>query len=361
MPLTWLLSALVDDLALDVVPLEAPTGRGAMTIGIDIGGTKVAAGLVDSHGVVHDFERALTPHRSTEPRVVEDVVVDAVQSLLARASAQGVSVGAVGVGAAGFVAADRATVTFAPHLSWRSEPLREKLQKRLALAISVDNDANAAAWAEYRFGAGRGHARLVTLTLGTGIGGAIVLDGRVERGQHGMAGEFGHMIMVPQGRRCECGNRGCWEQYASGNVLQREARAVITAGGPYAAELERRCAGRAADLTGPVVTAAALAGDPAARELFSEIGRWLGVGLANLAAALDPGCIVIGGGVIEAGDLLLDPARQELARNLPGRGHRPVAPILAAQLGPEAGLIGAADLARHDLEVANEWVSGDPL
>lgn len=319
-----------------------------LTVGVDIGGTKVAAGLVDEEGQVHAFGRASTPHRSTEPRVVEDVIVEVVQTLLGQAANQGMPVAAVGVGAAGFVAADRATVTFAPHLSWRGEPLRDRLEQRLSLPISVDNDANAAAWAEYRFGAGRGHARLVTLTLGTGIGGAIVMDGRVERGQHGMAGEFGHMIMVPHGRRCECGNRGCWEQYASGNVLQREGQALARAGGPFAAEFERRSAGRPEAVSGPIVTEAGLAGDPAAQELLAEVGRWLGLGLANLAAALDPGCIVIGGGVIAAGDLILDPAREEMARNLPGRGHRPLAPIVAAELGPRAGLIGAADLARRD-------------
>ncbi|WP_397333812.1 ROK family protein [Ornithinimicrobium sp. INDO-MA30-4] len=126
-----------------------------LTVGVDIGGTKVAAGLVDEEGQVHAFGRASTPHRSTEPRVVEDVIVEVVQTLLGQAANQGMPVAAVGVGAAGFVAADRATVTFAPHLSWRGEPLRDRLEQRLSLPISVDNDANAAAWAEYRFGAGR--------------------------------------------------------------------------------------------------------------------------------------------------------------------------------------------------------------
>ncbi|WP_397333811.1 ROK family protein [Ornithinimicrobium sp. INDO-MA30-4] len=188
----------------------------------------------------------------------------------------------------------------------------------------------------------------MTLTLGTGIGGAIVMDGRVERGQHGMAGEFGHMIMVPHGRRCECGNRGCWEQYASGNVLQREGQALARAGGPLrpnsnggARGDQRQSAGLSSPKRGSRVT-------QPPKSSLAEVGRWLGLGLANLAAALDPGCIVIGGGVIAAGDLILDPAREEMARNLPGRGHRPLAPIVAAELGPRAGLIGAADLARRD-------------
>ena len=135
---------------------------------------------------------------------------------------------AVGIGAAGFVAADRATVVFAPHLSWRDEPLEANLQRRVPVPISVDNDANAAAWAEWRFGAAQGESHVVMVNLGTGIGGAIIIDGQIMRGRFGIAGEFGHMQVVPGGQRCECGNKGCWEQYASGNALVREARSMMT-------------------------------------------------------------------------------------------------------------------------------------
>lgn len=185
------------------------------------------------------------------------------------------------------------------------------------------------------------------VNLGTGIGGGIVLDGRVERGRFGIAGEFGHMQVVPNGLRCECGNRGCWEQYASGNALVREARSLISAGSPMAQDLVARIGGDAAALTGPLITAAAQDGDPTACELLSDVGRWLGIGLANLAAALDPGIFVIGGGVSAAADLLLDPAREAYRRQLPGRGYRPEARIVAAVLGNDAGVVGAADLARH--------------
>ena len=154
------------------------------------------------------------------------------------------------------------------------------------------------------------------------------------------------MVVVPDGHRCECGNRGCLEQYASGNVLGREARELARAGSPVTVPLMERVGGDVDALVGPLVTEAAQDGDPCAIELFDEVGRWLGVGLANLAAALDPGVFVIGGGVSDAGELLLRPARESFRRTLTGRGFRPVPPILKAALGPEAGLVGAADLAR---------------
>ena len=315
-----------------------------LAIGIDIGGTKVAGGVVDENGGILARARRDTPHRSKRPQVVEDTIVDVVQELMS----QQPSVEAVGIGAAGFVAADRATVVFAPHLSWRDEPLRDALSRRIDVPIMVDNDANASAWAEWRFGAAQGESHVVMVNLGTGIGGAIVMHGEVIRGRYGIAGEFGHMQVVPEGQRCECGNRGCWEQYASGNALVREARAMILANSPVASDLAARVGGRADDLTGPIVTEAAREGDPTSIELLAEIGHWLGIGIANLAAAFDPGTFVIGGGVSAAGELLLGPARETFRRRLTGRGYRPEAQIVAARLGNEAGLIGAADLARKD-------------
>jgi glucokinase len=310
-----------------------------LTVGIDIGGSKLLAGVVDSRGEVRERVRRATPTRS--PREVEDAIVDAVHELSARHG-----VAAVGVGAAGFVDAARANVMFSPHLAWRNEPLRDALWQRLRLPVVVDNDANAAAWAESRFGAGVGHRHVLCLTLGTGIGGALVLDGRVYRGAHGMAGEFGHMQVVPGGHRCECGNRGCWEQYASGNALVRDARELVLAESPVAHHLRDLVGGDVTLLTGPMVSAAARDGDPAATELMRDVGTWLGTGLAGLVAGFDPDCVIVGGGVSGAGDLLLAPAREALARNLTGRGFRVVPPVLPAHLGAEAGFIGAADLAR---------------
>ena len=310
-----------------------------LAIGIDIGGTKVAGGLVDPTGRILARARRLTPSR--DALAVERTIVEVVEELRV-----GHQVVGIGIGAAGFVDADRSRVLFAPHLAWRNEPLRDSIAGAVGLPVIVENDANAAAWAEWRFGAARGEPRLVCVTLGTGIGGGIVNDGVVQRGRWGMAGEFGHMVVVPDGRRCECGNRGCLEQYASGNVLGREARELAAAGSPVTIPLVERVGGNLDALVGPLITEAARDGDPAAIELFEDVGRWLGIGLANLAAALDPGTFVIGGGVSAAGELLLRPARESFRRTLTGRGFRPEPRIVQAALGPEAGLVGAADLAR---------------
>ncbi|MGB3828122.1 MAG: ROK family protein, partial [Ornithinimicrobium sp.] len=232
-------------------------------IGLDIGGTKVGAAAVDRGGHIVTQEYADTPHRSTAPQIVEDVIVTAVGAVLARhqPSLDPATV-PIGVGAAGFVDAERSTVRFAPHLSWRNEPLAARLQHRLGRPVTVENDANAAAWAEYRFGAGHGEPRLVLITLGTGIGGGMVFEGRLERGRHGMAAEFGHMTLVPGGHRCECGNRGCWEQYASGPALRREAVERLRVGGPRIRAIAQACGGDEAVITGKMVTELAAAGDP---------------------------------------------------------------------------------------------------
>lgn len=315
----------------------------SLAIGIDIGGTKVAGGLVDEDGQVIARARRDTPHRSTKANVVEDLLVSVVEELATKTDQE---IAAVGIGAAGFVSADRATVVFAPHLSWRNEPLRERLRERCAYPVFVDNDANTACWAEWRYGAVQGESQLIMVNLGTGIGGAILTDGQIQRGRYGIAGEFGHMQVVPGGLRCECGNRGCWEQYASGNALVREARSLLAAQSPMAHDIEEKIGGDLQKLTGPMITEAAAGGDATAAELLAEIGTWLGTGLANLASAFDPGAFVIGGGVSAAGDMLLAPAREAFKRQLPGRGYRPMARIVGAQLGNEAGLVGAADLAR---------------
>lgn len=316
---------------------------GATAIGVDIGGTKVAAGLVTDDGQVTARTRRDTPHRSTRPEIVEDVIIDAVQELLTP------QVVAVGIGAAGFVSSMTGRVVFAPHLSWRDEPLGERLAARLPVPVFVDNDANTACWAEHRFGAAAGARNVVMVNLGTGIGGAVLIDGKLRRGEFGIAGEFGHMQVVPGGHRCECGNRGCWEQYASGNALVREARSLVDAKAPIAADLAARCAEDPSMLSGPMITEAAREGDPTAAELLAEVGEWLGVGIAGLANAFDPALFVIGGGVSAAGDLLLEPARKSFRKHLTGRGYRPEARLAPAALGNEAGLVGAADLARRSV------------
>jgi glucokinase len=311
----------------------------SLAIGVDIGGTKVAGGVVDDAGQVIDRERRDTP--GDDVAYTESTIVEVVHALAARHD-----VSAVGIGAAGWIANDHATVLFSPHLAWRNEPLRDALADRIEQPVVVENDANAAAWAEYRFGVATGQAVVVCVTLGTGIGGGLVIDGSVYRGGFGLACEYGHMTLVPDGRRCACGNRGCWEMYASGRALARDAT-ELAADSPVAAAGMIELAGSVDDLTGPVVTAAAAAGDPAAQSICTTMGRWLGRGLASLAAIIDPTMFVIGGGVSAAGELLLRSAREEFAHTLPGRGFRPVADLVLAALGPDAGLVGAADLARR--------------
>lgn len=310
-----------------------------LTIGVDVGGTKIAAGVVDPEGRVLDRVRVPTPTGSSDETA--DAVARAVEGLR-----RGRDVSAVGVGAAGFVDRDRAVVSFAPNLPWRDEPLQQDVAARVGLPVVIENDANATAWAEYRFGAGRGCDDLCVVALGTGIGGGIVLGGRLVRGAFGVAGEFGHVRVVPDGRLCGCGNRGCWEQYASGRALVREARDRAALHPATATRLLRLVDGDVHRISGEAVSRAAADGDPAAGAAFAEVGRWLGQGLADIAAVLDPARFVVGGGVARAGELLMEPARRAFQAALTGRGHRPVAAIVTAELGDAAGLIGAADLAR---------------
>jgi glucokinase len=311
---------------------------GSVVIGVDVGGTKVLAGVVGADGRIRRTARRSTPGRRVAPALVEAALADAVLEAAGTST-----IAAVGVAAAGFVDATGERVMFAPHLPWQGEDVRDRLSKRIGAPVVLDNDANAAAWAEFRYGEARGTGSAIIVTMGTGIGGAIVIGGRLWRGRNGMAGEFGHMQVVPDGQSCECGGRGCWEQYSSGNALVRVVRGRI---GIDPTVLEDLCEGNPDELTGPMVTAAAEDGDLVARAAFAEVGDWLGVGLANLVAAFDPEKIVIGGGVSAAGDRLLEPARRALIRSLVGFGHREVPDVVRASFGPEAGMVGAADLAR---------------
>ncbi|RZU63135.1 ROK family protein [Zhihengliuella halotolerans] len=308
-------------------------------IGIDIGGTKIAAGLIDHDGrIVREVRRETPRHDAV---AVEAAVVDVVRELGADAPDA-----PVGVGAAGWMNLDGSEVLFSPHLAWRNEPLQARLEEALSRPVMLTNDADAAAWAEYRFGAARGESHVVCLTLGTGIGGAIVMGGELRRGRFGVAGEFGHQSIVPGGHRCACGNRGCWEQYASGNALGREGRGLVAAKSPVAHALRAAVDDDPALVTGALVTRLAAEGDPACADLIVEMGEWLGLGLANLAAVLDPGVFVIGGGLGSASPELIETAEASYRKSLSGRGYRPFARVARAQLGAAAGLVGAGDLAR---------------
>lgn len=309
-----------------------------LAVGVDVGGTKVAAGVVDDGGVIVESTRVPTP--ADDPRRLRTTITELVQELAGRHD-----VVSVGLGAAGFVNADRTGLYFSPHVSWGDEPVTGLLQDSLGLPVTVENDGNAAAWAEHVYGAGRGVPDQLMVALGTGIGGGLILGGEIYRGGHGVAAEIGHLGLVPGGRLCECGRHGCFEEYASGSALQRLAREVAADGS--APKLLELAGGDADAVTGSQVTELAKAGEPEALRLFERLAEPLGMGIASLVAVLDPSVVVLGGGVSEAGELLLGPTRPALERQLSGRDHRPAPELRLAELGNDAGLIGAADLGRR--------------
>jgi glucokinase len=255
---------------------------------------------------------------------------------------------AVGISAAGFVSSDRKTMLATPNISgWNGVNLENEISSKVGLPVVIENDANAAAWGEARYGAGRGESQMMMLTIGTGIGGGIVVDGSLHRGAYGIAAEFGHLRVVPEGHLCGCGARGCFEQYASGNALMRHTREAIAAAPDASHNLLERGNGTIEGLTGRHITEAARDGDMVALAAFNTTGQWLGAGIASLSVLLDPACVVIGGGVIDAGEILLAPTRAAVERYMPFQGKHPSPRIVAAELGNDAGVVGAADLARN--------------
>ncbi|WP_300676380.1 ROK family glucokinase [Nocardioides sp.] len=310
----------------------------SLTVGVDVGGTKILAGVLDESGEIRDEVRV------TSPAADVDAIVGAIVGLVSELATRH-EIEAVGVGAAGYVNRERSTVMFAPNIAWRDVDLRTAIESTTGLPTVIENDANAAAWGEFVHGAAAEVDSSLMVTVGTGIGGGIVLDGALQRGAFGVAAEIGHLRVQPRGLLCGCGNQGCFEVYASGTALVRYAREAAVAGN--AADLLARAGGDVAAINGPLVTEAAQDGDPVACAVFAELGQWLGEGIASLVDVLDPAVVVIGGGVSEAGSLLFDPAQVAFRAQLSGRGHRPEAELRLARLGNRAGLIGAADLARH--------------
>jgi glucokinase len=301
-------------------------------IGVDVGGTKIAALRVSADGTVS----ARAKHRT--PAADQVATLSAIEEAVEEVRADGV-VG-IGIGAAGLVDVGRGMLLFSPNLSWRHVPLREHLESSFGLPVTVDNDATAGGWAESVLGAARGVANSLFVGVGTGIGGGIVQGGRLVRGAHGFAGEIGHLIVEPDGPPCGCGNRGCWEQVASGRAIAWAGRADV-AGRPDGA-IARLAGGDPARVTGELVTDAARQGDDAARAILAEVGRRLGEGIAGLVNVLDPEIVVLGGGAGEASDVLLEPMRAAYLAAVEGADVRPDVPIVAASLGNDAGAIGAA-------------------
>lgn len=310
-------------------------------IGIDIGGTKIAGALVGPDGLVTHRVRVATPD---DTAAIVDVTAELVETLSAAADGE---VAGTGVACAGLVDGRTGKVWYAPNLPWRDLDLGQEVGRRVGRTVLVENDASAAAWGEYRYGAGRDCDDMVLATVGTGVGGGCIIGDRLLRGAFGIGGEIGHVTLDPRGPRCGCGNDGCLEAFASGTALERRAREVLASGVPQAAALRERCRGDVEALTGQDVTELAQQGDPACVELLAELGTHLGHGLASVCAVLDPSLVVVGGGVADAGDLLLRPTAEAVDSRLVGRGHRPSPRVVPATLGNDAGLVGAATLARE--------------
>jgi glucokinase len=311
-----------------------------LTIGIDIGGTKVLGGVVDESGKILATHREPTPKEGG--KALTKTIADVAKVLLADHPAI-----AIGVSAAGFVSSDRETMLATPNISgWNGVNLKDEISELVGLPAVIENDANSAAWGEAKYGAGRGESQMMMITVGTGIGGGAVIDSKLHRGSNGLAAEFGHMRVVPDGHICGCGQRGCYEQYASGTALMRHVREAINASPDAAYNLLARGDGTVQGLAGHHITDAAREGDPIALAGFNTTAQWLGAGIASLSVLFDPACVVIGGGVIDAGEILLAPTRTALERYMPFSGKVPMPRIIPALLGNDAGLVGAADLAR---------------
>ena len=312
------------------------------TIGVDLGGTKCHGVVLDAGGGI------LAEHRVPTPRGADNIIDAMAFVVEALQDAVGAAPAAVGVGVPGMV--DRAGVLqFAPNLPGViGVDLPAAMAKRLpGMAFRFENDATCAAWGERAHGAAAGSDDVVLVTLGTGIGGGIITDGQLFLGAHGFAGEVGHMVVDPQGPPCSCGSRGCWERFASGSGLRRLAlEAALAERIPRVVEL---AGGDPDDVKGEHVTAAAREGDAGALAVIADFGWWLAVGLANLANIFDPECFVVGGGLIAAGELILEPARAAFATLVEAADHRPPIAIVAAVLGERAGSIGAAALARDTM------------
>jgi glucokinase len=302
------------------------------SLGVDIGGTKILGAVVDDEGTIISKTRVPTDREEGV-----DALPEAVDLFLAEATKP---IEAIGLAVAGFVEYPSGRILFAPNLSFSNPGIGEDLSREYGLPVVVENDANAAAWAENRFGAGKGSLNMLMVTVGTGIGGGMILDGRLYRGSRGFGAEFGHMPVMLDGPPCNCGSHGCLEAVASGTALGRMARERVA---DYPdSEVLRIAHGKVDDITGAMVGKAADTHDPFAIELLWDLGTMLGVGLAGLAKAFDPELIVVGGGVLEEGESILGAAREEVLARYKGQVDPP--PVVSASLGNDAGVVGAAQL-----------------
>ena len=312
---------------------------GSETIGVDLGGTKMLVGVLAGTEILYEQREKSTGQ--SEDKLVELLIREIEEAREARPD-----VSAVGLGVPATIDHDRGVAVAAVNLPLSELPIRDLVSERVGLPVFLDNDANVAALAEHLYGAAEGKPNVVMLTIGTGIGGGLVLGGELYRGATGAGAELGHTVIQADGPPCQgnCPNHGCVEALASGTALGREGHAAAE-GAPDSILGKALAAGKTID--GRVVTEAALAGDEVAIGVFELIGSRLGVACSTFANIFEPDVIVVGGGVIAAGDLLLDPVRREVSE----RALKPMnqTPIVPATLGNDAGMIGAAALARTEL------------
>lgn len=309
-------------------------------IGVDIGGTSVKFGLVNGQGKILLREVIFTKEFPTRPRLL-GAIADKILSLKKAADQKGWKISGVGIGAPGPIDVDRGWVYFFPNIpGWKNTPLKRLLEKKTGLKVAVDNDANAMALAEYRFGAGKGSKNLIALTLGTGVGGGLVLGGKLFHGPTYSAAEIGHLILNEEGPLCACGNNGCLEVYVGNGYLVKEIRRRLASGQK---SILSRWIAEGRELSPKLTKEAARAGDVFCQKLWVETGGHLGTALAGLVNILNPDRIVIGGGVALEGEILFRSVRQTIAKKAFPIAARS-AKVLPAKLGAEAGLVGAAAL-----------------
>ena len=327
--------------------LERREDADDLALGIDLGGSKILTAVIDRQGKMLSRDQAVTPAKEGHEAVIGSIVQSAHRAL-EQACDTVSGVATVGVGAPGLANPETGILLTSPHLpGWRDIPLRDIIQERLGRKTFLINDANAAALGELYFGAARGARNFIYITLSTGIGGGIVVNGRIYSGASGAAGEVGHMTIDDDGPLCNCGNRGCWETLASGTALAREARQRIKEGAGTA--ILAYAGGDAERVTAEVIHRAAQQGDSLAEELIARTAYYVGVGLANLVNIFNPELIVIGGGLSNIGDMLFEPAFKVAGERAYQESFRAVR-FAPAELGGNSGVIGAAAYARREIE-----------
>ena len=308
-----------------------------LTIGIDIGGTKISAGVVDSSGNLIDSSKCSTPAEGGKELISS--VVNLVKELNKKHEIKG-----IGISIAALISSDYGTIVGAPNIANLSKlNFVNEIKEEFKLPIIVENDANAAMWAEFKFGNARGLNPVMFFIIGTGVGGGLVIDGKLFKGANGIGAEFGHMCVVPDGLLCGCGSKGCIEQYASGGALIRYANEALLANPDKSEEVLSFGEGK---LSGAALTKAAKAGNELALAVFSKQADWLGLACASYSLIIDPQAIIIGGGVVDAGELFLAPVRAAMRKYMPFAESHVPPKIVAAKFGNDAGLIGAAELVR---------------